>query len=304
MKDPYEALGVARTASDAEIKTAFKKLARKHHPDLHPGDKQAEALFKDVSAAYDLLKNKEKRRRFDAGEIDATGAEKPQYQYYRDFAGANPAGSHAAQDGFASEEELEEFLAQAFGRGRGGQSSFRARGQDVSYVLETSFLDAANGARRTVTLPDGKTLKVSIPEGAEDRQMLRLKGQGMPGYNGGPAGDAYVELHVMPHSFFRRKDDNIHVEVPVSLKEAVLGATIEVPTITGPVNVKVPRNSNTGKTLRLKEKGIRNRKSKQKGHQYIELKVMLPAGEEPELADFLDKWQPKSKENPRKEMLP
>ena len=232
MKDPYETLGVNRSATDKEIKDAFKKLARKFHPDLHPNDKEAEGKFKDISAANDLLKDAEKRRRFDAGEIDASGAERPQERFYRDFADGPAYASHAAQDGFANNEELQEFLARAFAdRGRRSQGTFRARGQDVSYVLPVGFLEVANGAARTITLPEGKTLQVTIPEGAEDRQMLRLKGQGMPGFGGGPAGDAYVELHVEPHPFFHRKDDNIHVEVPVTLKEAALGARIEVPTV-------------------------------------------------------------------------
>jgi DnaJ-class molecular chaperone len=304
MKDPYEILGVARSATDKEIKDAFKKLARKFHPDLHPGDRDAEAKFKDVSAANDLLKDKETRRRFDAGEIDASGAERPQERFYRDFADRPGYTSHAAQDGFASKEDLEEFLARAFaGEGQSAKSTFRARGQDVSYVLPVGFLDAANGATRTITLPDGKTLKVTIPEGAEDRQMLRLKGLGMPGFGGGPAGDAYVELQIEPHPYFLRKDDNIHVEVPATLKEAVLGARIEVPTINGPVALTVPKGSNTGTTLRLRDRGIRNRKSGQRGHQYITLKVVLPPAEEPELTAFLESWQPTHLHDPRKEML-
>ena len=304
MKEPYETLGVTRTATDAEIKDAFKKLARKYHPDLHPDDKEAEAKFKDISTANDLLKDKEKRRRFDAGEIDATGAERPQERFYRDFADGPAYASHARQDGFSNNEELEELLARAFAGGAGrSQGAFRARGQDVSYVLPVSFLDVANGATRTITLPEGKTLQVTVPEGAEDRQMLRLKGQGMPGYGGGPAGDAYVELHVAPHAFLLRKDDNIHVEVPVTLKEAVLGARIDVPTIGGPVTVTVPKGSNTGSTMRLRERGIRNRKTGQRGHQLITLKVILPAAEEAELAAFLDTWQPKNQQDPRKEML-
>jgi DnaJ-class molecular chaperone len=304
MKDPYETLGVARSATDKEIKDAFKKLARKFHPDLHPGDKEAEAKFKDLSAANDLLRDKEKRRRFDAGEIDASGAERPQERFYRDFADGPGYASHAAQDGFASNEELEEFLARAFAGGaQRSERSFRARGQDASYMLPVSFLDAANGATRTITLPEGKTLQVAVPEGAEDRQMLRLKEQGMPGFGGGPPGDAYVELHVEPHPFFRRKDDNIHVEVPVTLKEAVLGGRIEVPTIGPPVTVTVPKGSNTGTTLRLRERGIRNRKTGQRGHQLISLKVILPAAEEPDLVAFLQKWQPKTAQDPRKEML-
>lgn len=304
MKDPYETLGVSRSATDKEIKEAFKKLARKFHPDLHPGDKSAEEKFKDISAANDLLKDKEKRRRFDAGEIDASGAERPRQQYYRDFAEGPAYTSHAAQDGFASNEDLEEFLAQVFAAGgRRSHGTFRTRGQDVSYVLPVEFLEAANGAVRTITLPDGKTLQVTIPKGAEDRQMLRLKGQGMPGFGGGPTGDAYVELHVQPHSFFRRKDNNIHIEIPITLKEAVLGAQIKFPTISGPVTVTVPKGSNSGTTLRLREKGIRSRKTKQRGHQFVTLKVVLPSGEEPDLVAFLKAWQPKSEQNPRKDLV-
>ncbi len=301
MKDPYETLGVTRSATDKEIKDAFKKLARKFHPDLHPGDKEAEAKFKDISAANDLLKDKEKRRRFDAGEIDASGAERPQERFYRDFADGPVYDSHAAQDGFDSNEELEEFLAKAFA-GRGQQRTFRARGQDVSYELPVAFLDAANGATHTITLPEGKTLQVTVPEGAEDRQMLRLKEQGMPGYGGAPPGDAYVELHIQPHPFFRRKDDNIHVEVPVTLREAMLGDRIQVPTIGQPVTVTVPKGSNSGTTLRLRERGIRNRKTGQRGHQLITLKVVLPTAEEPELLEFLEAWQPKNEQHPRREM--
>jgi DnaJ-class molecular chaperone len=173
----------------------------------------------------------------------------------------------------------------------------------VSYVLPVSFMNAANGAVRTITLPEGKTLSVSIPEGAADRQMLRLKGQGMPGFGGGSAGDAFVELHIEPHPFFHRKDDNIHVEVPVTLKEATLGARITVPTINGPVSMKIPKGANTGQTLRLRDKGVFDRKSGNRGHQLITLKVVLPAGEEPELAAFLESWQPRNVDEPRKEML-
>jgi DnaJ-class molecular chaperone len=304
MMDPYEALGVARSATDKDIKDAFKKLARTYHPDLHPGDNAAEERFKEISAANDLLKDKEQRRRFDAGEIDASGAERPQQTYYRDFADGPTYASHAAQDGFASNEELEEFLARAFaGQGQRPRGQFRARGQDVSYVLPVGFLEVANGATRTITLPDGRTLQVTIPEGAVDRQMLRLTGQGMPGFGGGSAGDAYVELHVQPHPLFGRKEDNIHIEVPITLKEAVLGARIEVPTISGPVTVTVPKGSNTGGKLRLRDRGIRNRRTGQRGHQMITLTVVLPAAEEPELVAFLETWQPTIPQEPRKEML-
>lgn len=346
MQDPYATLGVEKTATDKEIRAAFKKLTRKHHPDLNPGDASAEERFKDISAAHDLLGDPEKRRRFDAGEIDASGAERPRETYYRDFAdagyGADGFGgsgfggggfggggsrsgaggrnwrqsSHAASDGFASDEDLEDLLNRAFGGGMGGgragdrtgdwgegRPEFRARGQDMSYALPVDFLDAVNGARRTVTLPDGKVLSVTIPEGAQDRQMLRLRGQGGPGFNGGPDGDAYVELHIEPHAFFDRKDTDILVEVPVSLREAVLGGRIEVPTISGPVALTIPKNSNTGRKLRLRDKGVLDPKSKTRGHQYVTLRVVLPSGEEPELEAFLRDWSPVHPDDPRKEML-
>ena len=304
MKNPYETLEVKQEATDQEIKLAFKKLAKKYHPDLHPDDKQAEAKFKGISVAYDVLKDAEKRRRFDAGEIDASGAETQGQNYYRDYAGPNSPGSHAGQDGFASNVELEEFLARAFGDPHGaGHANIKSQGQNVSYSLRVPFIEAATGAVRTLQLPDGKTLKVKIPEGAEDRQTLRLKEQGMPGYGGGPPGNAYIELHVEPDAYFVRKDDDVHLEVPVTLKEAILGASIEVPTISGPVTLKVPKGSNTGTRLRLKGKGIRNRKTGEIGHQFVTLKVMLPKGEEQELSAFLESWQPRQAQNPRKEMM-
>ena len=326
MTDPYATLGLTKTATAAQIKTAFKKLTRKHHPDLHPGDAGAEERFKVISVANDLLSDPKKRQRFDAGEIDATGAERPQQRYYRDYAhgaaqGAAQGaanGAHAQQDGFASDADLQDFLSRAFGgRQQGGRPGFgpqgfgrgpdpdgqRVRGEDVSYTLPISFLDAATGAARTITLPDRKSLSLTIPEGAEDRQMLRLKAQGMPGYNGGAPGDAYVELHVEPHAFFERRDDNIHVEVPITLREAVLGARIEVPTLTGPVTMAVPKGANTGKTLRLRDKGVLNRRTGTRGHQIVTLKVVLPTGDEPELTAFLDRWQPAKPQDPRKEML-
>ena len=304
-KDPYETLGLQKTATEAQIKAAFKKLARKFHPDLRPGDAAAIARFKEITAANDLLKDPETRRRFDAGEIDATGAEtraeRPQQPFYRDYA---EGPGHAAQDGFADSAMMEEFLARAFGDQRGGaREPLRARGQDVSYSVSVAFLDAANGAARTITLADGKTLQVTIPEGAEDRQMLRLKGQGRPGYGGGPPGDAYVELHIQPHAYFQRKDDNIHVDLPVTLREAVLGGRIDVPTVSGTVVMTIPKGSNTGTVLRLRDRGLRNRKTGQRGHQFIALKVVLPAAAEPDLVAFLEGWTPKHPDTPRKEML-
>lgn len=170
-------------------------------------------------------------------------------------------------------------------------------------MLPVDFLDAANGAARTVTLPDGKTLTVTIPEGAEDRQMLRLRGQGGPGFDGGPPGDAYVELHVSPHPFFRRRDDDIHLEIPITLREAVLGAQIEIPTISGPVSLTVPKGAAAGAALRLRGKGVLGRRSGSRGHQFVTLTVTPPAGDEPELEAFLRDWKPRHPQTPRKEMM-
>lgn len=297
MNDPYATLGVGRTASEEEISAAFKKLARRYHPDLHPGDKEAEAKFKEVSAAADLLRDKEKRRRFDAGEIDASGAERAAYP--------GDTAQHAAADGFADNEELAEFLARAFaqGHGRGGGEGFRARGQDVSYELRLPFLEAVRGGSHRLDLPDGKSLQVTIPAGSANGRTLRLRGQGRPGYGGGPAGDAYVELRVGPHAYFRRKDDDIHIEVPVTLKEAVLGARIDVPTIDGKVSLAVPKGSNAGTTLRLRERGVLDPKTGQRGHQFVTLRIVLPKAEDKGLAELVEKWAPERAENPREEML-
>lgn len=304
MKDPYATLGVSRTASDKEIRAAYRKLAKDLHPDLHPDQPGIEERFKDVSAAYDLLSDPEKRRRFDAGEIDADGVERPQYQYYRDFAGAGPGGA-AAHDGFENAADFEEFLSGIFGGGAGARrrgGEFRARGGDVSYALEIGFLEAAKGGKRRITLPDGRSLDLTIPEGAKDGQTLRLKGQGHPGFGGGPNGDAFIELKVAPHSYFTAKDNNIHVDLPVTIKEAVLGGQIEVPTIDGPVKLTVPKGSNSGTTLRLKERGLKDAKSGVRGHQFVRLQVVLPDKPDPKLEEFLERWEPPAGYRPRAKM--
>ena len=315
MKDPYKTLGLDRSASQDDIKRAFRKLTRKHHPDLNPDNPKAAEVFSEISAAHDLLADPEQRRRFDAGEIDATGAERPRQHAYRDFAdapgGAPGAGWQRGWSGGGGEpEDLESFFTRAFGGGMpfggafgAGGSGMRARGADAAYKLDIGFVEAATGATRTITLPEGRTLRVRIPEGAEDGQTLRLKGQGVSGMGGGEAGDALVELRVKPHASFERKGDDIHVAVPVTLKEAGLGAKIDVPTIAGPVTLSVPKGSSTGKVLRLRDKGIRNRKTGTRGHQYVRLHVTLPGTEDPELTAFLERWDPKQPQDPRKGML-
>jgi len=240
MKDPYEILGVQKTDSANAIRAAYRKLAKKHHPDLNPGKPEAAERFKEISAAYELLSDADKRSRYDRGEIDASGNEvPPQRPFYRDYA------------------------------------------------------DAANGTSRRITLPEGKTLDVRIPAGVRDGHVLRLKGQGMPGFGGGPTGDALVEIVVAPHPLFRREGDDIIIELPVTIQEAVVGTTLEVPTIKGKVRLSIPPNSGTGTRLRLRGRGIHQ------GHQFVQLHVVLPPDDEPELAAFLKTWSPQHPFNPR-----
>jgi DnaJ-class molecular chaperone len=251
-----------------------------------------------VSAAYDLVGDAEKRARFDRGEIDASGAERPPRGFYRDHAGG--AGDHyASADGFADFAGADDIFADLFGRG--GRTNLRMRGQNAHYRLELDFLDAVNGAKRQVTMPDGSVLDVSIPAGTRDGQILRLRGKGMAGLNGGPPGDALVEIAVRPHRIFTRKGDDIHVELPISLREAVLGGKINVPTPEGAVAMTIPRWSNTGSVLRLKGKGV-PRSGGNRGDEYVTLKVMLPAKPDPELEKFMAQWRPAVSDNPRQTM--
>ena len=295
MKDPYETLGVQRTADEAAIRAAYRKLAKKHHPDVNPGKPDAASRFGEISSAYDLLSDKDKRARFDRGEIDAEGHEvHQQRQYYRDAPGQE---RYETAGGGFSQEDLEAFLAQAFGRSGQrsdwGATGQRMRGRDMQYTLTVSFVDAATGTTRRLNLPEGKTLDVRIPPGTEDGHILRLRGQGGPGFNGAAAGDALIEIAVAPDPRFHRDGDDIVTDVPVSLKEAVLGTSLEVPTIHGPVRVSVPPGSGTGTRLRLRGKGIRH------GHQFVQLNVVVPPADEPELAEFLKSWTPRKEVNPR-----
>lgn len=313
MKDPYEILGVTKTASPDEIRKAYRKLARQNHPDLHPGDKAAENRFKEISAANDLLSDPEKRKRFDAGEIDAQGQEKPR-GFYRDHA----QGPHARKyEAHMSEEDLAgmgDIFAEMFRRGGGGRGGprggfagfeddgFQRGGGSISATMAVPFTVAAAGGKQRVQLPDGRTIDVTIPEGSEDRQMIRLKGQGLPNPRGGPAGDLYVELHVQPHAFFTRKDNDVHMELPVSLNEAVLGGRVNVPTIGGKVALTIPSGSNTGSTLRLKGRGILDRRSKTRGDQYVKLRVVLPDKPDEKLKVFLEGWEAGKAHDPRRQM--
>lgn len=308
LDDPYQTLGVAKGATQDEIKTAYRKLARSLHPDLNPGNKQAEEQFKQVSAAYDLLSDQAKRARFDAGEIDASGAERPRYSY-RHYAEADGGRSKYGQSfhfGDNADDIFAELLRRRnkgrqagwdfFNGGEGGDEA-PVKGGEAQYSLRVPFAEAAMGATKRITLPTGKSLDVKVPPGTKDGAVLRLKGQGNPGRNGGPSGDALIEIKVEPDAFFTRDGDDVLVTVPISLVEAVQGAKITVPTVDGKVAITVPAWTDSGTVLRLKGKGIPNGSGR--GDQLVTLKLVLPSEKNKELESFIKGWGAKHGYDPR-----
>ena len=278
-KDLYSILGVSKTATEAEIKSAYRKLARKYHPDVNKDNKQAADKFKEASAAYEILKDPAKRKQFDNGEIDAEG--KPTGWgaagggQYRSYGGANPFGggfSQGPEGGFDFSDLFGEDIFSAFGGG--SRASRRARrGQDITYTMAVDFSTAALGDEKQISLL-GKSINVKIPAGTQSGQTLRLRGLGQEGFNGGEAGDVLITINVGKHPYFTQEDNNILIEVPITLKEAVLGAKITVPTISGKVAVNVPPYSSSGDKLRLKGKGIKNKNGF--GDEVITLKIIAP----------------------------
>jgi DnaJ-class molecular chaperone len=297
VRNPYEVLGVAPTTSSADIQKAYRKLAKKLHPDLNPGDKAAEEKFKEVAGAYDLLGDAEKRKRFDAGEIDESGAERPQHHFYRDFANSDAAHPYSDNSGYADYMDSDDAFAELLRRSE--QARANRRGRDLHYSLAIDFAESITGASKRLTLPDGGTLDVTIPPGLVDGQLIRLRGKGAPGSGKGGSGDALIEVEVRPDSRFTREGDDISLELPISLSEAVLGGKIRVPTPTGDVTMTVPKGSNTGTTMRLRGKGAPHVGGGQ-GDEFVKLKVVLPKGPDPELEAFVSNWDRKGF-NPRED---
>jgi DnaJ-class molecular chaperone len=313
MRDPYEILGIAKTASEAEIKKAFRTLAKKHHPDKHAGDAAAQKRFQEISGAYDILGDKQKRAQYDAGAIGADGNPKgfdPRQggfgpggfrqgnPFGGGFGGAGAREFHFSFDDAASSHGgggpagFEDIFADLMGAGRrgakGGQSR-AARGEDFAAAVTVSFAEAAGGGTRRVMLQNGEQIDVKIPAGVKDGQVVRVKGRGGAG-RGGPNGDILLTVSVAPHPFMTRDGNDIRMDLPVTLKEAVLGAKVPVPTLTGTVSLSVPPNSNTGTVLRLKGKGIAANDGA--GAFYVRLVVALPEKPDESLRSFVQSWSP------------
>jgi DnaJ-class molecular chaperone len=304
--DLYATLGVPRDASAEDIRRAYRGLAKQHHPDLNPGNKKAEERFKAIASAYDILGDPDKRGRYDRGEIDAAGAEaRPEHPSYRGYAEGAPGARYRQSSDAApgmSEADLGDLFEDLFAGTREQRANAPRRGRDQSYALTIDFLDAVTGATKRLALPDGRGLDVRIPPGIEDGQTMRLKGQGSPGRQGGPAGDALIEIHITPHRFFRREGRDVHVEVPVTLSEAVLGGKITVPTPTGPVTMTVPGRSDTGAKLRLRGRGVAAHGGQAAGDLFVTLKVVLGDADEA-LETFLRGWSAGHSFNPRRSMM-
>ncbi len=320
MRDPYDVLGVARSATEAEIKKAYRKLAKVWHPDQKRDDPSAKEKFGEINAAYELLSDKEKRGQFDRGEIDAEG--KPRFEGFggqgpwspgaggpwsqraggREYEfnmGGSPFGARARTA--AGDDIFEEILGAFGGRrpraGAGFGGGEAPKGDDLRAEVTVPLREWARGARTRVRLPNGRELEVSIPAGIEDGKTIRLKGQGMPSEFGGAAGDVLIDVHVAPDPQFRVEGKDVRVEVPITLYEAVLGAKVRVPTLDGAVEMTVPPGSDGGRTLRLRGKGVAAKDGA--GDLLVELRIALPKGGDPRLKEYAEAMRANAPYDPR-----
>jgi len=325
MRDPYEVLGVPRSASAAAIKSAFRKLAKKHHPDSNKGDPKAAERFAEINTANEILGDEDKRKQFDRGEIDADG--KPRFQGFGGggFGGGDPRGragpggfesytfrSGAGGPGGAGGGSFEDILNSMFGgaagraaRGGGGGNHFEfdtggiGLDLDVNAALTVSLEDAVNGAEKRVRLPSGKELNVKIPPGVSAGQQIRLKGQGETAQGHRP-GDVLITVSIAPHAFFKVDGSDLRVDLPITLYEAVLGGKVRVPTLGGAVELSVPKNTSSGRTFRLKGKGLP--KSGGSGDLFVTTKIILPDGNDSDLEQLMQKWRDGHPYNPRSDL--
>jgi DnaJ-class molecular chaperone len=311
MADLYATLGVARGASEAEVKKAYRKLAKELHPDRNKDNPKATERFSKVTQAYDILTDKDKRAQYDRGEIDEDGNPRAPFGFGQSggshpgggFARGGPGGGFEAGGEAADISDLFEGLFGGATRRAGGGGGFGGfgrsapppKGADVSYRLPVPFEEAATLTDQRVTLSGGRTINIKLPKGVEEGTKIRLAGQGQPGQGGN--GDAIVTISIAPHRFFTRDGDNVRLDLPVSLDEAVLGAKLRVPTVEGPVMLSIPKGASSGKVLRLKGRGFTG-KDGARGDQLVTLMVDLPA-DDAELARFVEGWSGKGRSNPR-----
>ena len=285
-ENPYTILGVAKDATDKQIRAAFLKIAKTSHPDLNPGDTKAEARFKAAANAHDLLSDADKRARFDRGEIDGTGQEQAPRGGYRRHA-ESPAGARYGGGTF-SDDELNDILSGLFRNGTRSGTTGPMRGRDHRYTLTVSFVEAALGGPQRMTLPDGGTIDLTIPPGTETGQTLRLRGKGSVGT---PPGDALIEITVGAHPQFKREAADILLDLPVNFRDAILGARVQVPTLTGSVMMAVPAGSDSGTRLRLRGKGIPAIGTQAAGDLFATIRITIGTPDQA-LRDFLENWTP------------
>ncbi|PLX33103.1 MAG: molecular chaperone DnaJ [Hyphomicrobiales bacterium] len=300
MSDPYKVLGLDKTASPAEIKKAYRGLAKKYHPDTSGDDKSAADKFAEISTAYELLGDKDKRAQYDRGEID----EKGNSRFHPGMGGMGGMGGHPFGAGGGGHPfggggfSAEDLFSGIFGAGQRGGAGMRMKGQDRHYSLKVNLLDTVSGATRRLNLPTGQTLDVRIPPGVEDGQIIRLKGQGEAGLGGGPAGDAMVTVEVLPDPLFQREGDNLRLELPITLYEAVLGGKVRAPVPGGSVQLTIPPGSSGGKTLRLKGKGVQP-KTRPAGDLLVKLRIELPNETDEKLDELMRRHRDENPYNPR-----
>ena len=310
MNDLYQRLGIDKGASQADVKKAYRGLAKKLHPDRNKDDKKIGERFKEVSAAYSVLGDKEQRARYDRGEIDENGNQKaPAGGFGGGFGGggAGFGGGARSNRGF-NMEDAEDLFSEFFsfsGRRNGPRTknnpytaAGRSKGLDINYQLTIGFEESISGGSRRLQLNDGRSVDIKVPPGIKDGQVIRLSGQGGPGVGGAPKGDALLEVRVSKHPYYQRSGDDILLELPISIDEAVLGGDIQVPTPSGRLTIRIPRNSSTGKRLRLKGKGV-ERKDKV-GNMYVTLKIVLPETRDLELEKLVKGWTPREGDAVRK----
>lgn len=312
-KDYYQILGVQRGADGEEIRKSFKKLARKYHPDVNPGDKKAEERFKEITEAYEVLSHPEKKKKYDTyGSADFEGFPGGGTGYTYTY---NPfeRGGRAKYSGGLDMDDLGEIFGDIFGSGLGGPGGKKnrgfgasapmpRRGKDFNFSITLDFLEALKGGEKKIRLSNGAVFNVKIPPGVSDGARIRLTGKGEPGIHGGENGDLYIESKVSNHPYFKRVDDNIEMLLPLSLTEALLGAKIKVPTVDGSVELKIPAGSQTGQKLRLKGKGAINMKTKVRGDQYLILEIRVPTGIDSKTKEELIRLLKKSEEDPRNKL--